>query len=693
MTLPVLRAGLAGVVPFLLCGDALARPRAAAELAPIEIDREAAPTAPPAPKAPPAALMGVVAGQDARAGGAGTLGEALALEPGVAATGYAPGAASRPVLRGLDAARVRVQEGGLTTGDVSTLGDDHAVSSSPLAAERIDIVRGPAALRFGSQIVGGVVDVADRKIAETIAPGVRFTSFGALSSVDRGRDGAAELNAAGDRFALHAGWFGRERSDYRTPDGVQANSAARAASVSVGASYVFESGFLGAAFTQYDALYHIPGLDPAVRQTRIDLAQSRVAVRGAYRPSGALIDELRLWAGYSVYRHNELSRDDAGVDGVRATFKNREWETRVEARLTPVATPFGALTGVIGAHAGAARLGSSGEAGSLIAPAFTRTLALYALTRLALSSATRLEGGVRLDRWRIDGRPALFPGFVPPGEPLGYAAARAFTPISVSAAFAHDLVPGLTAALTGAVAQRAPQALELFARGAHDATGAFEIGDPALRLETARTIEASLRKSEGRLRFDLRGFATAYSGFIYRRDTGVRCGDDFATCGVETALRQTAFAQKAATFLGGEAKAVVDVAELGGGVVALEAQGDLVRARLGDGARVPRMPPARAGGGVSWRDARVLVRATALHAFAQRAAAPDETPTAGYTLLNAEVRYARPLDPARFGFSEIVVALVGANLLDARVRNSASFRKDEVLAPGRSARMSATLRF
>lgn len=677
------RSILLASLPLAL-SPAAAQTRGEEKLEEIEIVLTA-----PAQEAAPAAARAA----EARARGAATLGEALANEPGAATTGYAPGAATRPILRGLEGARVRVQENGLTTGDVSTLGDDHAVPVSPLAAEKIEILRGPAALRYGSQIVGGVVEASDEKIAETARPGARFRSFGALSSVDSGREGAAELNAGGENVAVHAGWFGREAGDYRTPDGVQRNSAARARGFSLGGSYIFDQGFFGASVAQFSSVYRIPGVFPALAGTRIELDQVKIATRGEYRPTGGFIEAIRFWGGWSDYRHDEKGRDGTGLDGVRATFRNREWESRVDARHAPVETPFGTLTGFFGAQAGVARLGSEGEAGSLIAPAATRALAVYAVERLAFTPATRLEAGARLEHVRIAGTPALFPGLTPPGDPLPYAAARAFAPFSASLSLAHDLQPGLTAALTATFAQRAPQALELFARGAHDATGTFEIGDPGLRKETARTLEASLRRTEGPLRFDLRAYATFYSGFIYRRETGVFCGDDFATCGIDFELRQTIFAQQAATFLGAEAKGALDIAELAGGTVAVEGQYDVLRAKFADRTNVPRMPPHRLGAGLSWRDANWLARVNLLHAFAQRATGANETPTPGYNLLNAELRYTRPLDPARFGFREASLALVATNLLDERIRNSASFRKDEVLAPGRSLRLSAQMRF
>ena len=129
------------------------------------------------------------------------------------------------------------------------------------------------------------------------------------------------------------------------------------------------------------------------------------------------------------------------------------------------------------------------------------------------------------------------------------------------------------------------------------------------------------------------------------------------------------------------------------GVFGVDGQFDLTRARFADGTNVPRIPPTRIGAGVFWRNANFMARVSLLHAFAQNRIAANETPTAGYNLLNAELRYTRKVDPRTHGVSSVEVALTGTNLLDERIRNHVSFRKNEVLAPGRGARLSATVRF
>ena len=104
------------------------------------------------------------------------LGDILFSKPGMTSSTFAPGA-SRPIIRGLDNYRVRIQENGLATNDVSDLSEDHGVPIDPLAAQRIEVIRGPATLRWGSQAIGGVVNIDNDRIPTAICVG-RSISIG-----------------------------------------------------------------------------------------------------------------------------------------------------------------------------------------------------------------------------------------------------------------------------------------------------------------------------------------------------------------------------------------------------------------------------------------------------------------------------------------------------------------------------------
>ena len=625
-----------------------------------------------------------------------SLGDLLFTRPGVSATTYAPGAASRPVVRGLDTFRVRIQENGVGAQDVSELGEDHGVPIDPLSAERIEVIRGPATLRYGSQAIGGVVSATNSRIPSVIpAEGIAGRITGGLSSVDRGRDGAASVDAGGGNVAFHADAFGRKAEDYGTPRGFQRNSALDVHGQSIGASAIGTSGFVGLAFQHFDALYGIPGGEAADSRTRIDMKQDKVSGKGEMRPDSGPIEATRFFFGASRYKHDERGLDDGAIDAVRATFRNREYEARIEAQHVPVATALGTLTGAFGTQFARRNIGTSGEAGTLLRPTETRTVAAFLFEELAVTDSFKLQAAGRVERATVQGTSTAFPADLLPGpdDPPESRRERKLLPMSASLGALQTLPWGMVASLNAQYVERAPASPELYSRGAHDATATFEIGNPDLKKEIARTVEVGIRRAEGPFRFDATGYYTQFSGFIYKRLTGITCGDAFSGCGTETELNQVVYSQRSATFYGAEVAAQLDILPIGPGFLGLDAQYDFVHARFGDGTAVPRIPPHRVGAGTFYRDGNWFARLGFLHAFAQKDTAQFQTETPAYTLLKAELSYRMKLDPKTWGFGEATFGVVGDNLLNEEARNAASFKKDEVLLPGRNVRLFLSARF
>ncbi|GJE74708.1 TonB-dependent receptor [Methylorubrum suomiense] len=624
------------------------------------------------------------------------LGDALFDKPGLSASTFAPGAASRPIIRGLDNTRVRIQENGVGVGDVSELSEDHAVPINPIAADRIEVVRGPAALRYGSQAIGGVVAAENNRVPTFIpVGGIAGRVTTGYSSVDNGYNTAASVDAGAGNVAVHADGFRSQGDSYNTPAGIQANSQYVSQGGAVGFSVIGDRGFVGISYSHYDALYGIPGGGSAERRVLLDPVQDRLLARGEYRPLEGPFAVIRFWAGGSVYKHNESGLEDDGLRTIGSTFKSREVEGRVEAQHVPVDLSFGVLTGAVGIQSDRRVLGTSGEAGGLIAPTDARANALYLFEELALPSGTRVQAAGRIEGTRAAGTATNFPGDYLPGpvDPLEYDRRRRFAPKSASFGVLQDLPYDFVGSLTASYVERAPSVLELYSRGPHEATETFEIGDPNLKLERARTLELGIRRAVGPLRLDATGYITRYTGFIYKRETGTFCGDEFSTCGAEDELRQIVYTQANAQFYGAEIGAQLDLIPVGNGFIGLDAQYDFVRAQFDNGSFVPRIPPHRVGGGAYLRADGWYARVFLLHAFAHTETAPIETPTPGWDDLRAEISYTKPLDPAVYGASEITLGLQGRNLLDDRIRNSASFKKDEILLPGRNLRLFLTARF
>jgi len=296
------------------------------------------------PPAPSFNSVLVMTPQNTLSRGAASLGDTLGTAPGVSATSFSP-VASRPVIRGLGGFRVRTQEDGIGSHDMANLGEDHAVTIDPLMSGQVEIIRGPGTLRYGSQAIGGVVSANNGRIPTSIpANGVTFQARGGFNSVSNGKDGAVLLDAGGGNLALHLDAFKRSAGDYRIPGGIQENSGYTSDGYSVGGSYIFNDGFIGLSYQNATMIYFIPGIDSAREKNHIDLRQEKWTGRGEWRVGQSGIDTVRYWLGFTDYKHKEIDGIGAAAE-VGSTFKNREFESRVEISHLPFSTAFGELRG------------------------------------------------------------------------------------------------------------------------------------------------------------------------------------------------------------------------------------------------------------------------------------------------------------------------------------------------------------
>jgi len=679
------------------------------------------------------ATVTVVPNEEIRRSGASTLGDLLNNKAGITGSSFAPGASSRPIIRGLDVNRVGIVENGVGSNGASDLGEDHFVPIDPLSTNQVEVIRGPAALRWGSTSIGGIVSASNNRIPETMpctpAPAIQtygynvktppqlaasngcatFETRSALSSVDRGREGAVLLDAAGNNVAIHADAFIRRTDDYSIPSGTQKNTATDSNGASVGGSYFFDGGYFGAAITQNNSLYHIPGAEGEAAGTRIDARQTKFTAKGDYHPDNKAIDAIRFWVGVTDYKHNELGladTSDPGSDGVRQTFTNKEQEGRLEVQLAPFDIRFAALTTAIGVQASHQELTapSPDDPGSplngLWDPNSNTKVAGYIFNELKFTDTTKAQIAARIEHVNLKGST---PGIIPdefdlatnPND-IGAAVGRnlSFTPKSGSVGLIQNLPWDLAASITGQYTERAPKPAELFSRGAHDATETFDIGNPNLGIETAKSIEIGLRRAKGPLRFELTGYATRFNGFIYRRLTGNTCDGEACVAGAGLELNQAIYSQRDATFRGGEFQFQYDALSLWNGTFGIEGQYDIVRATFTDGTNVPRIPPQRVGGGVYYRDANWFARINLLHAFAQNDVSGVETPTAGHNRLRAEISYTTKLAKTDWwGAQQFTFGVVGDNLLNEDIRNAVAYNKDEVLMPGLGVRIFANVKY
>lgn len=621
--------------------------------------------------------------------GGATLTDTLQSKPGIAGTTFAPGA-NRPIIRGLDSYRVRVQEDGIGVHDVSALSEDHAIPIDPLSVSQVEVVRGPATLRYGSQAIGGVVNATNNRIPTGIPlGGISARTLGGFSSVDEGWDGAFGVTAGSGNFAFHADGFKRDADDYDTPHGTQLNSFVESEGGSVGGSVVGTDGYIGIAYVRFDSLYGIPGEEGAEEAPRIDLVQDKIMSKGEWRVRSNGIEALRYWFGASDYEHKEVAFED-GASFVGSQFVNRQWEGRAELEHSPIATLFGELRGAVGVQYNDRDVrGTSFEGDNLLEPATTEMIAVFIYEELQASENLRLMGSFRYENAHLDGTGLILTS---PNTGDIVSNAPTFNPLSGSLGLMYDLPADVVFRLTGHHVERAPADGELYSKGVHEATGTFEIGDPNLDVEKANSIELGFERALGAFRFDTSAYYTEFDGFIFKALTGVECGETLDSCGDEDELDQVVFGQRDATFYGLELAAELDVAPIWNGIWGITGRYDFVRAKFSNGENVPRMPPHRLGGGLFYRGTQWVAQFNALHAFRQNEPGPNETPTSSYTLLNAELSYTTTLDVAAGTATEATIGIRGSNLLDDDVRNSASFKKDEVLQPGASVRVFGSVK-
>jgi iron complex outermembrane recepter protein len=633
-----------------------------------------------------------------------SIGETLAGTPGASSTSFGPGA-SRPVLRGLQGERVRVLSDGIGSIDVSNTSVDHAAALDPLVAERIEVLRGPATLLYGSSAVGGVVNAITTRLPsslpeQSIKARAR-TGFGSAAD-EFNVAGAAQVRLSSnfglqfdasyvDAQDLRIGSFAKSARlralEGETPDpdeeGKLENSDLRTFSFATGALFATENLSLALTYSRFDSNYGIPPGSPAAvellevepqgsvplrvivqgggeeEDVRIDIVQDRVDFKGALSLSQGFVEAITLRAGYADYSHAEIE----GEGEVGTIFNNEGVEARLELVQRAADFAGGSLKGAFGVQFTRRDFEAIGEE-SFVPPNITRQYGFFALQTLDLGRV-KLEAGARLEA--ASAKSAV----------LGID--RDFTPLSLSAGTSVALNEALRFTFSLSRSERAPAAEELFANGPHAATGSFEIGDPGFKKERALGLEAGLRAQGERFEAGFAVYFNRFDNFISERATGDVLDD----------LPVFQFTQGDAEVYGAEFEAAYTAIKSDAFSLRLDLVADVVRGRdLSAKTPLPRIPAARARFGVEaltpLLDARVEVESVAN----QRRITTFELPTDSYTLLNATLRY-RPFKDRQ----AITFALDANNIFDVDARRHASFLKDSSPLAGRDIRVRAELAF
>lgn len=664
----------------------------------------------------------VLAGAPLDAAKSPSLGETVSKLPGVQSSYFGPGV-GRPVIRGLDGARVQVLSDGLGPGDVSSISVDHAVSIEPFLADQVEVLKGPATLLYGSGAIGGAVNVVDGRVPERL-PQQPFSGRAELraDSGNDGRTGMARLDGATDTgWVFHVDALHRETNDYDIPGhaesqrlldsegeapdpatrGTLPNSAVRTDSGALGVSWVGERGFIGASVSLFNSRYGVPGHNHAEghdhddeeggegneeeghddhdhthgeeAQVRILIDQHRGELRGGLDDLGPF-ESLRFKFAHTDYTHTEFEGDEVGT-----VFKNDSNEGRVEL----VHAPLAGFDGAFGLQWSRRNFQATGHE-AFVPPSRTRDAGLFWIGRRDFAPL-HLELGARHNRTRID---------VNPTQAIGPD--RRFNATSLSAALKWNLSDDMHLSLGVDRAQRAPTAEELYSNGVHVGTASVELGMPDLDLETANRAEIGLHWHRGPLKLLAALYHIRFDDYIYQADTGIY---DHGTL-------VRLWTQGDARFNGAEAKLDWTFLENDSGRWNLQLFGDVVRGRLNGsgvenidfridhddhfhdytatiarGGNLPRVAPWRAGIGLGWENNDWRASLGAVRYARQNRVADNETPTPGYTLVDASLAWHR--DTAS-GNAAWEIFIDGRNLLDKEARVHTSFLKDLAPLPGRS---------
>lgn len=589
-----------------------------------------------------------------------SLGQTLSNEPGVSQTnlGTAP---ARPVIRGLGGDRVLILEDGLRIGDVSSISPDHAVATDPVGAEHIEIVRGPANLLYGSNAIGGVINVLNDEVPTRLAERPTGNLF--LSGGTNGNEfsTSGDFEASSGPVAYSAGGTHRDANSFEFNGGLAGNSQYDNDSGHVGVSMVGAAGSAGVAYRAYDSNYGIPvddagQLNPGgVPGITIDLRQRSLKARGELDQPFGPFKGLRLEAVHRDYKHAEI--EDDGSVGTKFD------QDTVEIRADVTQKEHGRWKGSFGLWNLNTDFAAVGDE-VLVPSSKIKGNAAFVYEELALDRVRYLFGG-RFESSSVDQTASDI--------------RKDFDLFSAAVGTIVTLSEPLSLAINLTRSAKAPSAEELFADGPHAATFAFEVGDPSLNEETSYGADITLRSRTKRFSSDLTLFKTRFSDFIFLSQ------DPTGAIDPGSGLPIFNYGQADADFQGLEWHGDLQLYEH----LILELLADTVRAQnLGTDEPLPRMPPARAGLALRYENDRYFVEGEVRAAARQDRVAPQETETGGYTLYNA------------FGgftlVSKGIVHRVGIrleNISDKLYRNSVSQVKDIVPQPGRNAVLTYRLQF
>ncbi|MBF7685170.1 TonB-dependent receptor [Acinetobacter sp. B10A] len=600
--------------------------------------------------------------------GATTIGNALDGRAGIYAAQYT-GGVSRPVIRGLDGARVKITQNGGDALDVSSVSPDHAVTVDPNSAQEIQVLKGPESLLYGAGSVGGLVNVVDDKVPSRMPDHGYSGRMGArynTGSDDMLYSGQAVVGL-GEHIALSAGGLNRQANDYILPKDLQqdgrrqSETFARSQDANVGLSLITDRGFMGVAYSERHDRYGIPGdnalygacelndthtgfranscghaaIDADDAISWINLKQKRYDFKSELNDPFAGFSKLALQANYTKYEHQEMDGDVPDT-----TFNSHG----TDSRLVLTNTPWAGWTGQFGVQYTKQKLNIGGDE-SLMDPTNTQRYSIFGLQEKQIDQV-HLQISSRIDHQKID---------IQQGQTNPEAKNFSGTAYSVAGSADWEFVPNYKLSFTASHQERLPMAQELYSNGKHMATNTYELGNDQLSTEKSNNVELGFHFDNDQLKYNVSVFHNWFNHFIYANTL-----DQFQD------FRLIQYSQAKARFYGVDA----DMSYQLSSVYNIGVFGDYVRGKLTDQGNAPRVPSGRLGAKISAQfDDHYNANIEYYHVFNQDDIANYETRGQSYNMLNLAMAY----DGHLTSKLDYRVYTKVNNLLDSKIYQHESF--------------------
>lgn len=607
--------------------------------------------------------VNLLSGADLQNASAATLGDTLNGQLGVSSASFGPGV-GLPIIRGQSDNRVKVMQDSVGSMDASAASPDHAVTLEPLLANKIEVLRGPAALRYGSGAIGGVVNVLDNRIPSELPENISGGAELRNSSVNDETVGVASFNAAAGNVAFHIDGVKRDSNDLDIPGYAQKNpedpataskgfipnTDAKSKSGTLGVSYIDGDDFIGISVNKLDNNYGVP--PDGDELVRIDMHQTRYDLKGELNNPFDGFQKLSAHIGHADYDHTEMENGEPGTK-----FTNDAYEGRVELIHNPLNLFNLDWNGAIGTQAAQSTFAAIGEE-AFIPKSDITSAGIFIVEETKHNNFT-YELGARTDSQKI--------------APVDGNSITHDT-INLSATTTWHFTEDQQFSVGIAQSQRAPSVEELFANGPHPATGSYLIGDENLNKESSTNIELGYHWHHDNFQFSTNVFYNHIKDFIYSKNLNEIIDD----------LTGYQYTQADTTFKGFETEIKIPFYQYWN----LRVFSDLVRATLDNGGDLPRITPMRVGTSLDFDLNNWSANLSATHSTKQDRPGDYEDETNSYNRIDARVDYT-----FQNTGKDYTLFLKATNLTNKEIRNASSYLRDIAPEAGRNVQVGLRVKF